>query len=99
MTYPPRRGALQAADPVTQAVMLAVDQSGLDLDWVAKRSGINRNMILDWRRGRSSANAKSLSYILEAIGATVTVTDVNAKKAPPIRLASLNRIRAAVRSG
>lgn len=97
MTYPqlPNR----AADPLTWAVMDAVDRSGLDLRWVAKRAGLHVNQLRDWRAGRSSANARSLGYLLEAVGSVVTVTDVNAKKAPPIRLASLNAIRRAVGRG
>lgn len=90
---------LKSADPVTFAVMEAVDRSGLDLRWVAKRAGVHVNQLRDWRSGRSSANARSLGYLLEAIGATFAVTDINARKPAPTRLASLNAIRRAVGRG
>lgn len=95
----PRPAPVAASDPVTHAVMAAADRTGLGESWISKRSGISRSQLGSWRAGRNSANAKSLSYILEAIGADFVIVDRNEPPAAPIRLLSLNAIRRAVGRG
>jgi DNA-binding phage protein len=79
--YPGRpRGPVVATDPLIRAVLEAVDKSGLDDGWIAKRAGISRNELSRWRSGVNSPRVRSISYVLAAIGAHAVVIDNNARQ-------------------
>lgn len=65
-----------ASDPLVRAVADAMRRSGLNQKQIAARAGVHELTISNLRRpdkGRS-VHASTLSYVLQALGATVTVT-------------------------
>jgi DNA-binding phage protein len=66
-----RRVSNRAKDPLTHAVVEAIDASGLHLSDVAKRSLVSENVMYAWRSGRASANCHLASCVLEALGLRV----------------------------
>lgn len=70
-----KRALNKAADPITRAVIDAVDRSGLlDVD-IAEKAGVSQRLLHIWRSGRCSATCANASYVLEAVGARFTVTE------------------------
>lgn len=93
------RGPNMASDPLTRAVMDAVDRTQMSQGHVIEKAGWPRASYSRWRTGRSGAPAAALADILEAIGADFVIVDRNDPPAAPVRLLSLNAIRRAVGRG
>lgn len=90
------KGPNRAHDPLTRAVVAAVDRSGLEQAWVSRRAGLPKDTLSRWRTGMETPRAASLALVLEAIGLDLRIVDRNAPPDRPIRLPSLNAIRRAV---
>lgn len=75
------RGPIRTNDPITRAVLEAVEKSGMHDYVITKRAGINKNEISSWRIGQREPKAYRLSYVLEVIGAHIEIIDNNDKRA------------------
>jgi len=71
---------IRTTDPVARKLMEFVDASGLDDQWIAKRAGIPKNALSVWRAGTQVPNVRSMSWVLEAIGADIEIIDRNGRK-------------------
>jgi hypothetical protein len=65
-------------DPTARKLVDFIDASGLDDYWIVKRAGVPKNAISMWRSGKQTPNMRSMSYVLEAIGAEIEIRDKNA---------------------
>lgn len=73
------RGPILQKDPTTKKLIEFIDSSGLDDQWIAKRAGIPKNRISVWRSGAQAATARSMSWVLEAMGAEIEIIDRRGK--------------------
>ena len=87
-----QKGPNKATDPITRAVIDAIDATGLEQAWICRRAGIGKNTISRWRIGLETPNARMLSYVLEAVGLDFHIGDPNAPRGRPIRLMSFKNI-------
>ena len=68
------RGASQATDRVTKALLGAISASGMTDKAILIRAGItNRSTISQYRLGRLTPTAETMTKILDAIGADFTI--------------------------
>lgn len=66
-------------DPTARKLVEFIDESGLEDQWIAKRAGVPKNAISMWRTGKQTPNVRSMSYVLEAIGADIEIIDRRGK--------------------
>lgn len=70
------KGPNKATTPLMRSVIDAIDRSGFDDAYVAKRAGIGKNEISNWRTGyRGNPTVIRLSWVLEAIGHSAVIVD------------------------
>lgn len=75
----------KARDRLTQAVLEAIEKTGLDDEWVTRTAGIGRNEMSRMRNGAVSPNASTLDKVLEACGLTMTIDDFITLPAFPLK--------------
>jgi transcriptional regulator with XRE-family HTH domain len=68
------RQPIRITNPITVALIGAMDRSGMNDEQIAARAGIATNEISTWRQGHRSPTADRMFWVSEAIGAKVEVS-------------------------
>ncbi len=69
------RGERRTTNPLTCAVLDAIERSGLDDKWIAAKAGLPKGTISNWRLDRTTPNGNQIAWVLTVLGATFSIHD------------------------
>jgi len=70
------KGPIKTKNPLVRAVLEAIDRAGYTDQYVARRAGLGKNELSNWRRGQhDNPTVIRIAWTLTAIGAQVWVVD------------------------